>query len=106
MFPALDRQSFESRLHAYLQDPKDPETAWVALLAAVLASGCRALLSAETPTAFMHSGAESWAYYQTAIDLVSQLLFKPANLAVVEVIIGMAQYYPLLTLIRRHSLSW
>ena len=86
LFPVVDRHSFESRLRAYFQDPKDTDIAWTALMVAVLASGCRALLSAETPTAFEQSGAESWAYFQTAIDLVSQLLYKPANMPVVEVI--------------------
>jgi hypothetical protein len=88
LFPVLDRHSFESRLRAYFRDPKDTDIAWTALMVAVLASGCRALLSAETPTAFEQSGAESWAYFQTAIDLVSQLLYKPANVPVVEVIIS------------------
>jgi hypothetical protein len=87
IFPALDRRNFEGRLRAYFRDPKHPEIAWVALLAAVFACGCRALLSAETPSAFEHSGAESWAYYQTAIDLVSQLLYKPTDILVVEVIL-------------------
>ncbi|KAE9380925.1 hypothetical protein N431DRAFT_136771 [Stipitochalara longipes BDJ] len=92
LFPVLDRHSFESRLRTYFQDPKDTDTAWTALMVAVLASGCRALLSAETPTAFEQSGAESWAYFQTAIDLVSQLLYKPANLPVVEALLVMTVY--------------
>jgi hypothetical protein len=84
----VDRHNFESRLRDYFQDPKDSDIAWTALMVAVLASGCRALLSAETPSAFEQSGAESWAYFQTAIDLVSQLLYKPASLPVVEVTIS------------------
>lgn len=92
IFPALDRCSFEARLRAYFRYPTNPEIAWVALLAAVLACGCRVVLSAETPTAFEHSAAESWAYYQTAIDMVSQILYKPANLLAVEALIVMTVY--------------
>lgn len=76
-------------------------------MVAVLASGCRSLLSAETPSALEQSGSESWAHFQTAMDLVSHLLYKPASLAVVEVIISVAGLIlPLLTLLGRHFLSW
>ncbi|KAG4433722.1 hypothetical protein IFR05_010803 [Cadophora sp. M221] len=93
LFPVVDRNSFENRLRTYFQDPKDDsDIAWTALMVAVLASGCRSLLSAETPTAFEQSGSESWAYFQTAMDLVSRLLYKPASLAVVEALLVMTVY--------------
>ncbi|KAH9220912.1 fungal-specific transcription factor domain-containing protein [Leptodontidium sp. 2 PMI_412] len=93
LFPVVDRNSFENRLRAYFRDPNDnSDIAWTALMVAVLASGCRSLLSAETPSALEQSGSESWAHFQTAMDLVSHLLYKPASLAVVEALLVMTVY--------------
>ncbi|KAH7407318.1 fungal-specific transcription factor domain-containing protein [Cadophora sp. MPI-SDFR-AT-0126] len=93
LFPVLDRNSFETRLRTYFQSQKDDsDIAWTALMAAVIASGCRSLLSTETPAAFEKSGSESFAYFQTAINLISYLLYKPASICVVEALLVMTVY--------------
>lgn len=85
LFPILDRRVFEDRLHLYFQDPTRIDIPWSALLNTVLASGCRVVLSAETPDAFERSGREGWDYFQNAVDLIAQLLYKPSNITVVQV---------------------
>jgi hypothetical protein len=75
----------ENQLKAYFADPAQFGTAWSALLNTVLAAGSRALLSTETPDAFQQSGREGWAYFQNSIDVLAQLLCKPATVMGVQV---------------------
>ncbi|OCK74675.1 hypothetical protein K432DRAFT_310261, partial [Lepidopterella palustris CBS 459.81] len=92
IFPVLHRPVFEERLSNYLRDyyPFDP--AWSALLNAVLASGCRAMLSSETPTAFERSSQEAWGYFLNAINLIAQMVYKPTSVAVVQALAVMTVY--------------
>ncbi|KAH8596177.1 fungal-specific transcription factor domain-containing protein [Bisporella sp. PMI_857] len=92
LFPILDRSVFENHLNAYFQDPTKFGTAWSALLNAVLAAGCRAMLSAETSMAFEHSAAEGWSYFEKAIDLVVDLVYKPTNVMIVQALAVMTVY--------------
>jgi len=65
------------------------------------------MLSAETPTAFEHSGHEGWGYFQNAVDLVIQLVYKPTSVMVVQVrALLLFRCIPLLTRIYRPLLLW
>ncbi|KAI9742379.1 MAG: hypothetical protein M1818_003912 [Claussenomyces sp. TS43310] len=51
-----------------------------------------ALLSAETPEAYEESGREGWEFFQISVDLISQLVYKPTNIIVVQALAIMAVY--------------
>ncbi|KAF9877908.1 hypothetical protein CkaCkLH20_04484 [Colletotrichum karsti] len=85
VFPILDRATFLSQLSAMgnhsglIQKPS-----WLALLNAVLASGCRALLSEETAEAFQASGSEAWGYFQFALSYEPQIIHGATDLMAVQ----------------------
>jgi Fungal specific transcription factor domain/Fungal Zn(2)-Cys(6) binuclear cluster domain len=92
IFPVLDRTKFESRTREYLSSTSIVDTAWYALLNAVLASGCRAALSAETADAFRDSGREGWAYFQNALAVEAELVHKATSLAATQALAVMTVY--------------
>ncbi|KAJ9145042.1 Fungal specific transcription factor domain containing protein [Pleurostoma richardsiae] len=85
IFPILDRDKFLSQLEEFgtgrgmAQNPS-----WQALLNAVLASGCRAALSAETAEAFKESGRKAWGYFHNALSFESRILHGSTDLMAVQ----------------------
>jgi len=92
IFPVLDREIFEAQFDTFVSDPTQFDPSWYALLNAVLASGCRAVLSAETAEAFQHSGHEAWGFFQNALDYEVELIHRSTNLTAVQAFTVMAIY--------------
>jgi hypothetical protein len=58
---------------------------WYALYNAVLALGCRAVLSAETPLAFQSSEREAREYLENSIEVEVHLTHKATDVKAVQV---------------------
>ncbi|CAG9981767.1 unnamed protein product [Clonostachys byssicola] len=87
IFPVLDRAKFFSQLETYgTRQSISENPSWQALLSAVLASGCRAALSAETAEAFKKSGQEAWGYFQNALSFESCITHGSTDLMAVQAI--------------------
>ncbi|CAH0058694.1 unnamed protein product [Clonostachys solani] len=87
IFPVLDRDKFFSQLATYgTRQSISENPSWQALLSAVLASGCRAALSAETAEAFKKSGQEAWGYFQNALSFESCIMHGSTDLMAVQAI--------------------
>ncbi|KAK7425083.1 hypothetical protein QQZ08_008360 [Neonectria magnoliae] len=85
IFPILDRDGFFSQLERFGTGQRMPQNpSWQALLSAVLASGCRAALSAETAEAFKESGREAWGYFHNALSFESRILHGSTDLMAVQ----------------------
>jgi hypothetical protein len=92
IFPILDRAKFNKRLSHYYQDPTACTDSWKALLNAVIASGCRAVLSDETAEAFQHSGREAWAYFRNALCYETKIVHGATDLTAVQALVVMAVF--------------
>ncbi|CAH0024658.1 unnamed protein product [Clonostachys rhizophaga] len=87
IFPVLDRAKFLSQLETYgTRQSISKNPSWQALLSAVLASGCRAALSAETAEAFKKSGQEAWGYFQNALSFEPRIAHGSTDLMAVQAI--------------------
>jgi hypothetical protein len=92
IMPILDRQTFERQLSAFMENSSTSSTSWLALLNAVIASGCRAALSSETAEAFQQSGNEAWGYFQNALNYEIELIHKATDLTAVQAFTVMTVY--------------
>lgn len=85
IFPILDRDKFFSQLKEFGASQRTSQNpSWEALLNAVLASGCRAALSAETAKDFQESGREAWGYFHRALSFESRILHGSTDLIGVQ----------------------
>ena len=80
IFPILDKPTFLEQLAQFGSGPSNTTHSWNALLNAVLASGCRASLSDETPEAFQQSGCKAWTFFQKALSYESRIFHDSADL--------------------------
>ncbi|KAL2851931.1 hypothetical protein BJY01DRAFT_244865 [Aspergillus pseudoustus] len=103
-FPVLDKPTFLAQLAQFGTSPNNNTHSWDALLNAVLASGCRAALSDETPEAFQKSTHEAWRYFQKALSHESAIFHGSTDLLAAQALVF---YYPFtaLTTIFIHVLS-
>jgi len=92
LFPILDRDQFGDQLAKYGIDASGTMYSWNALLNAVLASGCRAALSNETPEAFQASGREAWGYFQNAMYYESKMINASTDLLAVQALAVMTVF--------------
>ncbi|KAH7131835.1 fungal-specific transcription factor domain-containing protein [Dendryphion nanum] len=92
LLPILDRSKFEHQLTLSFLEGATPTASWNALLNAVVASGCRASLSDETPHGFQHSGSEAWAYFQNALWHEALLVNGPTDLLAVQALAVMTVF--------------
>jgi hypothetical protein len=79
-FPVLDKPTFLAQLARFGTSPDSTMYSWKALLNAVLASGCRAALSDETPKAFQESTQRAWRYFQRALSYESRIFHGSTDL--------------------------
>jgi hypothetical protein len=92
IFPVLDRAKFESQLAISGSEPTGQTDSWMALLNAVLASGCRAALSDDTANAFQESGREAWAYFRNALYYEAKLIHAATDLMAVQALAVMTVF--------------
>jgi hypothetical protein len=81
----LDRPVFERELEEFFADPAGFGMSWYALYNAVLALGCRAVLSAETPSAFQSSEREAREYLENSLEVEVHLIHKATDVKAVQV---------------------
>jgi hypothetical protein len=79
-FPILNKPIFLAQLAHFGTSPNNTMPSWDALLNAVLASGCRAALSDETPEAFQKSTRKAWGYFQKALSHESAIFHCSTDL--------------------------
>lgn len=93
VFPILDRERFLAQLSAAATDSTFAQShSWLALLNAVLASGCRVTHSDESAEAFKTSACEAWRYFQTALSYEPQLIHGTTDLTAVQAMAVMAVF--------------
>ncbi|KAJ4040755.1 hypothetical protein NW756_011138 [Fusarium oxysporum] len=92
IFPILDRETFQNQLEELGTDPTCSPSSWMTLLNAVLASGCRAVLSDETAEAFRQSGGESWYYFQNALSYEADIIHQATDLMAVQAMAVLTVY--------------
>ncbi|KAJ9636115.1 hypothetical protein H2204_005387 [Knufia peltigerae] len=85
----IQRCSFETRLRTFLSGSQiDDDPAWYALRNTVYASGCRIELSKSAT--FREAQRESWAWFENALSVHSELLFCHTSLTGVQALALMA----------------
>lgn len=83
-FLVLNREVFEARLIAFKSGEPQDNPSWKALLLAVIASGCRAALSDETPAGFQQSAHEAWSYFVSALSYEPMIVRVSTDLTAVQ----------------------
>lgn len=88
-------------------EPVD-DPAWYGLYNAILAVGCRATLSANSPASFKESEQEAWGYFSNALRVQTELLYMRAGLMSAQVITTLTRYsaHILILHIYRHCVLW
>lgn len=82
-FGAVDRHWFESRLEAEIErSADDTDTAWYALKNAVLAVGCRIVVSERG--SFQEACKSSWKLFENALSVHTQLLYEHTSVIGVQ----------------------
>ncbi|KAL6245979.1 hypothetical protein RBB50_007132 [Rhinocladiella similis] len=85
----LQRRSFETRLRSFLSGSQiDDDPAWYALRNTVYASGCRIEVSKRA--SFREAQQQSWAWFENALSVHSELLFCHTSLTGVQALALMA----------------
>ncbi|KAJ0420293.1 hypothetical protein BJY00DRAFT_313232 [Aspergillus carlsbadensis] len=93
IFGVVNRKRFDARLQATL-DGTEPDTfAWYALRNTVYAGGCSVVLSRESgPEAFARAQAQSWAYFENALSVHTDLVYVRSDLLAIQALMAMAFY--------------
>ncbi|KAM5358497.1 hypothetical protein ACJZ2D_015222 [Fusarium nematophilum] len=92
LFPILDRQRLLTQLSTFGTSSDGQRHSWMALLNAVLASGCRAALSDETGDAFRTSGCEAWRFFQSALSFEKRIIHDATDLLAVQAVAVMTVF--------------
>jgi hypothetical protein len=93
IFGVVYRPDFEARLRRHFQNgcPIDENAAWYALRNAVYAEGCRSAGSKESGQDFSQVQAEAARYFENAVSVLTELLFTPSGLMVVQAVVVMVR---------------
>ncbi|KAH8691680.1 fungal-specific transcription factor domain-containing protein [Talaromyces proteolyticus] len=90
-FGIVDRVWFESRLRAHFNNSMPDDKSYYALRNIVWASGSRIVLS-KTVTSFVETWQASWAWFENALSVHTEIIFFRSSMIAVQVLILMAYY--------------
>ncbi|OQV03055.1 Fungal specific transcription factor domain-containing protein [Cladophialophora immunda] len=106
VFGVVYRPDFEARLHAHFRQGGAPsssslpggrggsgeDVAWYALRNTVYAAGCRQLLLKDGSTPYADAQAEGFRYFQNALAVHTDLIYRPSGIEAIRAVTAMAFY--------------
>jgi hypothetical protein len=83
--PIVSRANFENTFEETLNGNVVADPSWYALYNAILAIGCRATISADTPDSLKESETKGWEYFSNALSVQTELLHVREGLTSIQV---------------------